>query len=231
MSTHVRRAWFVTGTDTCVGKTRVAVALCRALAAEGLRVAAMKPVASGSERLGGGTLRNADALALQAACNLTLPYELVNPYCFEAAVSPHLAARDAGVVIDPQRIADCYGAIAARADAVIVEGAGGWLAPIGEETTMAEVAMMLALPVVLVVGLRLGCLSHAALTVRAIRAGGATLAGWIANAIEPGFERAADNVATLERLCGAPALGLLPYDAHVDGDGEGMHRAVRKLLT
>ncbi|MGH8285491.1 MAG: dethiobiotin synthase [Steroidobacteraceae bacterium] len=220
---------FIAGTDTGVGKTRVSVALCRAFVALGLRVAAMKPVASGAERIGDTALRNADAMALLSVTNVAVPYELANPYCFEPAVSPHLAARDAGMAIEPHRIAACYEQIAARADVVLVEGAGGWLAPIGAAGTMADIATALALPVVLVVGLRLGCLNHAALTLQAVRASQARLAGWIANAIDLSFERSADNVGSLEKIFGTPALGALPYGADSDTEAALLAPAANAL--
>jgi dethiobiotin synthetase len=207
----VTRAFFVAGTDTGVGKTHVCAALCRALAARGLQVAGMKPVATGAGRDGAAGLRSDDALILRAAANVEAPYELTNPYCFEPAISPHLAASDAGESIDPARIAQCFQALAARADVVVVEGTGGWLAPIGASTTMADIAGTLSLPVVLVVGLRLGCLNHAALTLGGIRDARLPFAGWIANAIDPAFARSADNVATLASILGAPAIAQLPF--------------------
>ncbi|MGH8309978.1 MAG: dethiobiotin synthase, partial [Steroidobacteraceae bacterium] len=152
-----------------------------------------------------------------------------NPYCFEPAVSPHLAARDAGMAIEPRRIAACYEQIAARADVVLVEGAGGWLAPIGAAGTMADIATALALPVVLVVGLRLGCLNHAALTVQAVRASQARLAGWIANALDPSFERSADNVASLVEIFGTPAFGVLPFGADSDTEAALLTPAANAL--
>ena len=202
---------FVAGTDTGVGKTRVGAALCRALVSRGLRVAGMKPVATGAFRDGPAGLRNGDALALRAAANVEAPYELTNPYCFEPAISPHLAAADAGERIDPARIGRCFEALASRADIVVVEGTGGWLAPIGATMTMADVAGTLSLPVVLVVGLRLGCLNHAALTLRGIRDARLPFAGWIANAIDPAFARGADNVATLASILGVQPIAELPF--------------------
>jgi dethiobiotin synthetase len=207
----VTRGCFVAGTDTGVGKTRVCAALCRALAARGLRVAGMKPVATGAFRDGPAGLRSGDAVALRAAANVEAPYELVNPYCFAPAISPHLAAGDAGAPIDTAKIARCFHVLAARADVVVVEGTGGWLAPIGTATTMADVAGTLSLPVVLVVGLRLGCLNHAALTLRGIRDARLPFAGWIANAIDPAFARCADNVATLASMLGTPPIAQLPF--------------------
>jgi dethiobiotin synthetase len=158
-----RRGFFVAGTDTGVGKTHVAVALTRALAQRGLRTAVMKPVAAGTtaSRI---SLRNEDAVALIAASNVTADYATVNPYLFELPVSPHLAAAAAGVTIELAKIQRAYETLAANADVVIVEGAGGWLSPIGPQATMANIAQLLQLPIVLVVGLRLGCLNHTALT-------------------------------------------------------------------
>jgi len=205
------RGCFVAGTDTGVGKTRVGAALCREFAARGLRVAGMKPVATGAFRDGPAGLRSGDAVALRAASNVEAPYELSNPYCFEPAISPHLAAADAGKAIDPARIGQCFHALATRSDVVVVEGTGGWLAPIGVNATMADIAGTLSLPVVLVVGLRLGCLNHAALTLRAVRDARLPFAGWIANAIDPAFTRSADNVSTLASLLGVAPLAQLPF--------------------
>jgi dethiobiotin synthetase len=222
--------FFIAGTDTGVGKTRVTAALCRALASHGVRVAAMKPVASGAARIG-GSLRSTDALALSSAANVCIPYELVNPYSFEPALSPHLAARDARVTIDPASIVACYEEIAARAQIVLVEGAGGWLAPIDAARTMADIARSLALPVVLVVGLRLGCLNHAALTLQAMRSSRASLAGWIANAIDPSFERAEDNLATLRAILGVSELGELRHGMSSDAESALLRPAAAALLT
>jgi dethiobiotin synthetase len=212
---NCRPGFFVTGTDTGVGKTRAAAALVRALARQGIAVAAMKPVAAGAGVSTEG-LRNDDALELVRAANTQAPYAEVNPYCLAAPVSPHLAAADAGVRIDIAVIVRSFAALAARADCVVVEGAGGWLAPIGSDETMADVALALALPVVLVVGLRLGCLNHALLTARAIEASGLPLAAWIANAIDPCFERAAENVTTLERLLAMKPLAVIAHGAPSD---------------
>lgn len=203
------QGFFVTGTDTGVGKTVIAAALTRALAARGLRVAVMKPIASGSDPTPAG-LRNADALALMAAASVEAPYERVNPYCFLPPISPHIAARERGTAIDLTLLRRRFDSLAAEADCVIVEGAGGWLAPISERATMAELALALSLPVLAVVGLRLGCLNHALLTRESITARGATFAGWIANAIDPRFERSAENVATLTARLGAPPLAQVP---------------------
>ena len=205
------RGVFIAGTDTEIGKTHAAAALIRAVARAGVRVAGMKPVAAGAVTTAAGA-RNEDALALAAAANVGARYDLINPYCLQAAVSPHLAAADEGVTIDTGVIRESFEALIAQtADFVVIEGAGGWLAPIGEAMTMADIAVALDLPVMLVVGLRLGCLNHSLLTKRAIEASGLRFAGWIGNRIDPDFQRAGENVATLEHLLGSAALDILPF--------------------
>lgn len=208
------KALFVTGTDTGVGKTLVSAALTRALAARGLRVAVMKPVASGSDSTPAG-LRNSDALTLMAAANVPAPYEVVNPYCFLPPISPHIAAREAGTTIDLALLRSRFDSLAAASDCVIVEGAGGWLAPISDVAAMADLAAALSLPVLLVVALRLGCLNHALLTRDSLTTRGVGFAGWIANAIDPHFDRAEENLATLTTRLGAPPLARVPF---LDGD-------------
>jgi dethiobiotin synthetase len=203
---------FVTGTDTGVGKTHVARALIRGLVRDGKRVVAMKPFAAGAAREPEG-LRNDDALQLAAAANVCAPYERVNPYCLAAPVSPHIAAEEEGITIDPALIRREFEQLASLADCVVVEGAGGWLAPISRSQTMEAVAQALALPVVLVVGLRLGCLNHALLTAQAVREAGLPLAHWVANSIEPQFERATENIARLSAVLGPP-LAVVPYSFH-----------------
>jgi dethiobiotin synthetase len=207
---------FITGTDTEVGKTVIARLVVRALVATGVRVAVMKPVAAGSFTTAQG-LRNADALGLIADSNVVMPYETVNPYCLTMPVSPHLAAREAGVIIELQRIRENYAKLRAGADCVIVEGAGGWLAPLNDDEFIADLAAALDLPVLLVVGLRLGCLNHALLTVAAIRQRRQTLAGWIANQIDPDFTRIPENLATLQRHIGMPPLATVAYDEGAPG--------------
>ncbi|HEY7964198.1 MAG TPA: dethiobiotin synthase [Steroidobacteraceae bacterium] len=204
------RGIFVTGTDTDVGKTVVSCALVRGLRALGRRVAVMKPVASGAARTPYG-LRNADALALIEAAGGDLPYERVNPYCFEPPVSPHIASKEAGIGVDTIRIKQDYDMLAAASDWVVVEGAGGWFAPINDHQTMADLAWALSIPALLVVGLKLGCLNHAQLTRIGIEAHGVTFAGWIANGVDPEMARAAENLAALERLLGEPALAVIGY--------------------
>jgi dethiobiotin synthetase len=210
------RGVFVTGTDTGVGKTVVACALIRGLRSLGLQVAAMKPVASGSERTSRG-LRNADALALVASTGLALPYSEVNPYCFEPPISPHIAAKESGIRIDISTIKQVYEGMSGRHDWVVIEGAGGWFAPIGERRNMADLAWALAVPAVLVVGLKLGCLNHAKLTHAGIEARGVSFAGWVASAVDPAFERAEENLASLARLLGSPPLAVVPHATESTG--------------
>lgn len=205
------RGLFVTGTDTEVGKTRTSVALVHALRAQGLRVAAMKPVASGSRATPEG-LRNEDAEQLRAAADDGPVYADVNPYAFAPPIAPHLAAEDAGVAIDPQRIRTVFARLSAGADFTVVEGVGGWEVPLGPGTSTADLALALQLPVVLTVGLRLGCINHAILTARAVQARGLRLAGWVANHIAPDFGEAGRNIATLRAWLDAPLLGILPHD-------------------
>ncbi len=201
---------FVTGTDTDCGKTRVALALIGALRARGLRVAPFKPVAAGARRTPEGP-RNADAEALIRAAGGDWPYAEVNPYCFEPAVAPHLAAAEAGVEIALPGILDAAHALSQRADLLLVEGAGGWRVPLGPELDMQGLALALDLPVVLVVGLRLGCINHALLSAQAVRASGASLAGWIGSVLAPDMPRLQDNLRTLRQLLPAPCLGVLPH--------------------
>jgi dethiobiotin synthetase len=204
-------ALFVTGTDTAVGKTVIARLIVRSLVATGVRVAVMKPVAAGSIDTPGGP-HNEDALGLIADSNVVMPYATVNPYCLEAPVSPHLAARDASLTIELGHLKRQFATLSAAADCVIVEGAGGWLAPLNDHQFIADLAATFAVPVLLVVGLRLGCLNHALLTAAAIRQRGLELAGWIANRIDPGFARVPDNLATLEAHLGMPPLALVAHD-------------------
>ena len=204
------RGIFITGTDTGVGKTVVACALVRAFRAQGLKVGVMKPVASGSQRTPDG-LRNEDALALMSAAGTTRPYGDVNPYCFEPPISPHIAAKEASIAVDASIIKHHYDALAAECDSVVVEGAGGWFAPINDHQTMADLAWALSIPVLMVVGVKLGCLNHAQLTRQAIEAHGVSFAGWIANGIDAAMVRGPENLAALERLLGEPPLAIIPH--------------------
>ncbi|MGH8337425.1 MAG: dethiobiotin synthase, partial [Gammaproteobacteria bacterium] len=223
------QALFVTGTDTGVGKTRIAAALCRALAARGTRVAGMKPVASGCMLTPEG-LRNDDALALLAAMNVRAPYGEVNPYAFSPAIAPHIAAREAGIDIDFAVLDLAYERLRMRSEVLIVEGAGGWLAPLDATRGFADLAAHWQLDVVLVVGLRLGCLNHALLTVESVERRGLHLRGWVANSIDPHFERLTENVATLERRIAAPCVGSVPFEPQADPESTARRLAVDALM-
>lgn len=204
------RSVFISGTDTEVGKTVAACALVRRLVAMGQRVAALKPVASGCEWVD-GQLRNADALALMAAANVALPYDQVNPYCFEPAIAPHIAAAQAGIHINPQHAA--RSAEGLDADWLVVEGAGGWLIPLDDDYLLPELARCFTDEVILVVGMRLGCINHALLSARQIQADGFRLTGWVANSIDPDMSCPAENLVTLERHLPAPLLAEIPWRA------------------
>jgi dethiobiotin synthetase len=194
---------FVTGTDTGVGKTLVAEALVRGLVLDGHRVAVMKPVAAGVDA-GAGV--NADVAALVGASNVDAPLGEVNPYSFAESIAPHLAARNAGVAIDPGRCRDAYQRLAACSDIVVVEGAGGALVPLGPRFDMLDLARGFGVPVLLVVGVRLGCINHALLSALAIRARGLRLAGWVANRVDPAMREADANIATLQAELAAPRV-------------------------
>jgi len=202
-------SWFVTGTDTEIGKTLISAALLHALSVRGLRSAGMKPVAAGAEWRDGGW-HNEDADMLAAASSERLPQALTTPYLLRAATAPHIAAAQENAVINPQHILDCYAQIASAADAVVVEGVGGFRVPLTDAVDTADLAHKLALPVVLVVGLRLGCISHALLTAEAIAARGLTLAGWVANTVDAALPNAAQNVDALAARLPAPLLGCVP---------------------
>ena len=206
------RGVFITGTDTGVGKTLVSCALIHALVAQGLRVVGMKPVASGSEATSEG-LRNEDALALQRVANVVVDYAVMNHYCFAPAIAPHLAARQVGQHIDLSHLLSAYQQLESLADVVVVEGAGGWRVPSEPTGYLSDFPEALKLDVILVVGLRLGCLNHALLTAQAIQSGSCRLVGWVGNHVEPDFPEAEANLQTLEQRLGAPCLGLIPYTA------------------
>jgi len=206
----MKRHLFVTGTDTGVGKTVVSCALMHALRTRNLKVAGMKPVASGSDHTSDG-LRNADALALMAASTVGADYATVNPLCLEPAIAPHLAARQLGIAIDIYRLRPAFDRLAALADIVVVEGAGGWRVPLEPGGYLSDLPESWQLDVVLVVGMRLGCINHAVLTAEAITRGPCRLAGWVANSLDPAMPLFDENLATLRALLPAPCLGVLPF--------------------
>jgi len=202
---------FVTGTDTGVGKTLVACALILAVAATGRRVVGMKPVAAGAQADAQGMLVNDDVVRIMAASNVAAPRTNVNPYCFAPATAPHLAARASGVEIVLEEILAAYRKLAALAEFVVVEGVGGFCVPLNAREDSADLARHLGLPVLLVVGMRLGCLNHTLLTAQAIRAQGLRLAGWIANRIDPSMAVAEENVTALAERLAAPLLGEIEF--------------------
>ncbi len=205
-----RHGFFVTGTDTGVGKTLVACALLAGFGGRGMKAVGMKPVACGVEPVS-GNLVNDDVERLIGAGNVAAPREHVNPYCFAPPIAPHIAARQAGVTIALDRVEQSFRALAAQADVVVVEGVGGFLVPLGPGTDSAQLAARLALPVVLVVGMRLGCLNHALLTAREVAGSGLKLAGWVANHIDPQMAAADDNVRALEERIGAPRIARILF--------------------
>ncbi|RLJ39239.1 dethiobiotin synthase [Acidovorax sp. 106] len=206
-------ACFVVGTDTGVGKTHISCALLQALALHHRRVVGMKPVAAGVVPWGEGWASE-DSIALRAASTLAVAPELDTPVLLPDPLSPHIAAARAGVQIDIATIVQAYQALAAQADAVVVEGAGGFHVPLSTTTTGADLAVALGLPMVLVVGLRLGCLNHALLTAEAIAARGLTLAGWVVNRVDPDMLAPEENIAWLQQRLGAPLLADIPWGEH-----------------
>lgn len=202
-------AYFVTGTDTEIGKTLISSALLHALVRTGARAAGMKPVAAGAE-LRNGSWHNEDVDSLAKESNAGLPRELTTPYLLREAAAPHIAAQREGIAIDLAHILCCYQQVAAQADAVVVEGVGGFCVPLSQDADTAELAKGLGLPVIMTVGLRLGCINHAILTAQAIAARGLTLAGWVANRVDADMAYAEENVEALRARLPAPLLGIVP---------------------
>jgi dethiobiotin synthetase len=195
----VKQAFFITGTDTDVGKTYVACKLIQQYAAQGYKVIGMKPVAAGGDFIDGNWL-NDDVLKLEAASNVRAPRELINPYSFKEAIAPHIAAEKASVEIKIAVIKQAFEALTKLADIVIVEGAGGFLVPINDKETMADLATALNIPIILVVGMKLGCINHSLLTVEAIKARELNLHGWVANQIKPKMAFYNENIATIAKI-------------------------------
>ncbi|MFL9709179.1 dethiobiotin synthase [Methylobacillus sp. Pita1] len=215
---HRKQAYFVTGTDTGVGKTMVSSMLVRQFAARGLRSVGMKPVASGCERQN-EQLISEDVTQLLAASNVELSLSDINPYAFEPAIAPHIAAKQAGVQIDLDHILAAFERLQSQADVVIVEGAGGFYVPLDDQHDIADLAAKLGLPVILVVGMRLGCINHALLTAEAIRQRGLALAGWVANQADPRMAMLEENLQTLKQRMPATCLGLVSWQEQTDMPG------------
>lgn len=223
--------FFVTGTDTDVGKTVIAAGLLVAANARGLRTLALKPVAAGAIQTGQG-LRNDDALLLKSRMSVSLSYEQVNPVVFEPAIAPHLAARQAGRGITVSQLAGyCRGTLMTPHDFALVEGAGGWRVPLSDRETLAGLARELNLKVVLVVGMKLGCLNHALLTAEAILRDGLTLAGWVANTPAQTMPCLDENIETLKAFLPAPCLGMVPYLADAGPEAIGACLNIEPLLA
>ncbi|TDF82928.1 dethiobiotin synthase [Pseudomonas sp. H9] len=216
-------AYFIAGTDTDVGKTTVAAGLLHAAQLAGLSTLGAKPVASGCDATSTG-LRNSDALALIAQSSIKLPYEQLNPFAFEPAIAPHLAAREAGVALSVQALLEPMREILAkRADFTLIEGAGGWRVPLSDQANLSDLAIALKLPVILVVGVRLGCISHALLSAEAIARDGLQLAGWVANIVDPKTSRLEENLASLAERLPAPCLGRVPKLKQVSAEAVAEH--------
>jgi dethiobiotin synthetase len=217
------QAYFIAGTDTDVGKTTIAAGLLRAARAQSLSTLAAKPVASGCVVTPKG-LRNSDALALIDESSIKLPYRQVNPFAFEPAIAPHVAAREAGVALEvPTLLKAMRQVLDQQADFTLVEGAGGWRVPLSDHANLSDLAIALNLPVILVVGVRLGCINHALLSAEAIAADGLQLAGWVANIVEPKTSRLEDNLASLAERLPAPCLGRVPWLKQASAEAVAAH--------
>ena len=223
------KGFFITGTDTGIGKTAIALGMMAALQEKGFKVAAMKPVSAGGELTGEG-LRNEDAVMLMRQSSVDLPYEVVNPYAFEPAIAPHIAAGQVGVEMQTEPLLADLNNIREQCDIVMVEGAGGWLVPFNKSETMADVAKSMDLQIILVVGMRLGCLNHALLTQDSIKQMGMRFSGWIANSIIPDFPYSTESLHTLEKRLHAPLLGTIPYKKLPDPVYISNHLDINKLL-
>lgn len=205
------QSYFVTGTDTNVGKTYITSAFLKHFADTGIKVIGMKPIASGFELNSTGDLVNEDVSALVQASTVQAPLDLVNPYRFTPAIAPHIAAEQVGVEMQIDVIKNAYQQLALLADMVIVEGAGGFLVPINKSQTLADLALALDVPIILVVGMRLGCINHALLTVEAIQARGLKLAGWVANEVQPDMPMFDENLESLQQRIAAPCISVVRY--------------------
>ncbi|GAA4097825.1 dethiobiotin synthase [Zhongshania borealis] len=224
------KQYFIAGTDTDVGKTLVACGILRAAAARGLKTLAIKPVAAGADLTEQG-LRNTDALMLIDAMTESLPYEQVNPVLLAPPIAPHIAAEQAGRRLSVSQLAGfCRGVMMRKVDMVLIEGAGGWRVPLSQREMLSGLVVELQTPVILVVGMKLGCISHALLTAEAIRADGLVLAGWVANQIDPDMACFDENLATLRNFLPAPCLGVLPNLSQPDANLAAEHLDISPLL-
>ncbi|NOT10857.1 MAG: dethiobiotin synthase [Methylococcaceae bacterium] len=209
------KGYFITGTDTDVGKTWVTLSLLHHFKNQGKTVVGMKPVASGC-LIHNGRLVNDDALQIQAHASVAADYDLINPYAYAEPVSPHIAGRHNPVVLD--KVSACFATLKEQAEIILVEGAGGWYSPISQDQDMADLAKRLALPIIVVVAIRLGCINHAKLTFQALQQSGVTCAGWVATYSEPDVAYCETILQTIKLACDAPLLGVLPYMETPDFD-------------
>ena len=205
-------ALFITGTDTGCGKTEITLGVMQWLQSQGLQVLGMKPIASGCESTAAG-LRNGDATRIQAQSSVALSYQQINCYSFAPPIAPHIAAAEAGIDISFPAIKRAADLLSQQADWLVVEGAGGWRVPLGADGALSDLVLSLDLPVILVVGLKLGCINHALLTVESIHASGANLIGWIGNQVDASMAVVDENIKTLQSEITAPCLGIVPHMA------------------
>ncbi len=212
----MKQSYFIIGTDTNVGKTYVASALVRHFAKAGYQTIGMKPIASGCMQTPDGDLLNDDVLALSTASNVVAPLDLTNPYRFSPAIAPHIAAEQAEEIIDCEKIKQAYHELTQLAEVVVVEGAGGFLVPLNRQETLADLAVTLNIPMILVVGMRLGCINHALLTVEAIKSRGLTLAGWVANQVDAEMPVFEENLASLQQRIAAPCISVVLWQKDVN---------------
>lgn len=212
----MKQSYFIIGTDTNVGKTYVASALVRHFAKAGYQTIGMKPIASGCEQTLDGDLLNDDVLALSTASNVVAPLDMTNPYRFSPAIAPHIAAEQAGEIIDCEKIKQAYHELTQLAEVVVVEGAGGFLVPLNRQETLADLAVTLNIPMILVVGMRLGCINHALLTVEAIKSRGLTLAGWVANQVDAEMPVFEENLASLQQRIAVPCISVVRWQNDVN---------------
>ena len=210
------QSYFIIGTDTNVGKTYIASALVKEFVGLGFKTIGMKPVASGCQYNKNHELINEDVTALMKVSNVTSTLDVINPYRFIPAIAPHIAAEQAGVSIDLEVIANAYQMLTRLAEVVIVEGAGGLLVPLNATQTLADLVKLLNIPIILVVGMRLGCINHALLTIELIKARGLTLAGWVANEIDPTMNMFEDNLSSLQQRISAPCLGVVRWQGQAN---------------
>jgi dethiobiotin synthetase len=212
----MKQSYFIIGTDTNVGKTYVASALVRHFAKAGYQTIGMKPIASGCMQTPDGDLLNDDVLALSTASNVVAPLDLTNPYRFSPAIAPHIAAEQAEEIVDCEKIKQAYHELTQLAEVVVVEGAGGFLVPLNRQETLADLAVTLNIPMILVVGMRLGCINHALLTVEAIKSRGLTLAGWVANQVDAEMPVFEENLASLQQRIAVPCISVVRWQNDVN---------------